>query len=339
MNLERAASSENPVTDAEKYKEIEAAIASKRAELATASIDEMTTLVTEIQALETQKGEAFDSSYQQAQIENERIDTEQAALEAAHDEAHAENFRRDEEETKRGEETAKIDAEIAEERAKLSGASAEALGAIVARLKELEQQKLSGRTNVEEAEVMIGETTEQADKDIDRLKINLVSERYQLEADQKELDTDTRWLDRNKRAEAVLQDHLNLNVRESSVSSMAGGTEWELVDKTRELQSLIEQKNRANINSDEQEVLWEKIRALSQENVSNMWGGGNEEHWKILVSGPSGDIGSKEIMTLGEAFGKSNALYESRIEELKEKVASRQQKIQEFESELELLAA
>ncbi len=145
MNLEGPASA--PAPRAEKYKEIEATISAKRAELSSSSVDKMGELVAEIQKLETQRAEAFDSAHDEAYAENDRMDAENTAFDTAHEEAATENERLDQERASESVRLSKIDEVIVAERAKLSGASVEELGNIVKNIKALEAQKVSAPEN------------------------------------------------------------------------------------------------------------------------------------------------------------------------------------------------
>jgi hypothetical protein len=136
---EFAAKTEAPSAD--EYMKIEESIASKRGELASASVDKMSEIVAEIQKLELQKGGAYDAARDEAEVENAERDAqkEEESFAALHDEATAENNR--ENEAREQERVQELDAGIAAEREKLHGASAEDLSEIVNRIKTLEGQK------------------------------------------------------------------------------------------------------------------------------------------------------------------------------------------------------
>jgi hypothetical protein len=136
---------DSEVPTAEQYKEIETHLAAKREELSSAPVDQLPGLVAEIQALETRKSEAFDGAHDEAHIENERIDNEKAAQEKSTQEQAVQA----ELEAKNVERVAKIDEQIAAERAQLSGASPEQLSEIVARMQLLEAQKIQQETSGE----------------------------------------------------------------------------------------------------------------------------------------------------------------------------------------------
>lgn len=117
--------------------DIDQAIAEKREALVSAPADKMMEIVNEIKALE-EEGRKFDTQYSEAVAENERMDAEsQQAFDAAYEEAQQENARVN---AKR-ERVAALDGEIAHERSRLTGASAEELSNIVQRIRELEAMK------------------------------------------------------------------------------------------------------------------------------------------------------------------------------------------------------
>ncbi len=332
MSLEKPASAPSP--SAEEYKEIETTIAAKRAELSTSSVDRMGELVAEIQELETKKADAFDSSHEEASAENSRMDAEQAAFETAHDEAHVENERLDAEKSAQNERVVAIDAEITNERGKLNGATAEDLGAIVQRIKELEAQKtqspeVTGETTTEE---MSDEEKLAEEKELISLGQDISQEKYELANDQEKLARLNSRLKKMERARVDLKDRLSSLVRESAISSTYGGTEWELVNESNELRSLIREGVKDHgPESPESTKRREKRRALEEEGVTTIWDMGGIDQAAVLLKGIHGDIGSKEAMPLGEALEKGIALHQTQIDSLQQKISGREAKIEELE--------
>lgn len=119
---------EKPTPSGSEYLAIEEDIRNKRKELQTAPVDQMGGIVEEIQGREAERQGAYDAMYEDAHVENARIDAE-----------HAER-------------TAQIDAAIQAERAKLGdeNTSVEGLSAVVQRIRELENQRLGGVPRVVE---------------------------------------------------------------------------------------------------------------------------------------------------------------------------------------------
>ena len=179
MNHEGPGPIEKKTPNAEEYNGIEAAITAKRAELSTSSIDRMSELVTEIQQLESQKTEAFDSAHDEAHEENNRMDAESVAFDTTQEEATVENARLDQEKALETERIGKINQDVVAERARLSGASAEELGNIVRNIKALEAQKVSapenainGQGNEEEPEM---DLTKLSDEELSAERVTRVS--------------------------------------------------------------------------------------------------------------------------------------------------------------------
>jgi hypothetical protein len=164
---------------AEEYLQIEKDISTQQQSLATAEIGDMDSTLEKIDSLEEERVEAYESGRAEAEIENERIDTEKAAQEAQRQ--------------------AKIDEEIVttREQFKAGNLSREKLGELVAQLKALESEKGSApkSTNQEatsvpqqEAHVEVAPQTEETS--IEPVAINNMDEE-RVENTANTLETET----------------------------------------------------------------------------------------------------------------------------------------------------